>query len=300
MKNFVTRFSPMFRLRRDVFDVLIMVWALGLICNAQSASAQTFFTAGPEAMGNAGRAANDAIAGHFLNPATIPFSQTYTFGSVFKQAQTNLATPENDYSLVMVDNEPDKILSGGFAWVRKRKSFPTKTVIDEDWSLSLAGKAFDTISWGVQGHRLRRSDNSGPGWTKHNMSLGTLVLPKPWFGLAFTAYDILGDDDLDMIPTLAMGTHIIIEDLIRIRADVTKPQKKNPENNGTLNLGFETVSGSGFLLRLGGIWDQVAHQRYWTGGIAWEGPKLSAAYAYQANTDVDGDNSHTFQLWLVF
>ena len=127
-----------------------------------------------------------------------------------------------------------------------------------------------------------------------------MVLPKPWLGFSLVFYDMVNDPDVQLIPITAIGAHVIIMDIMRIRADVTQPQKLNPTGGGTLNLGMELDGGSGFLFRFGGDWDTVNAVTYWTAGLSWEGPRLSVAYAFRNNVMVEGDTTQTFQGWLSF
>jgi hypothetical protein len=271
-----------------------------LILQSALARAQTVFTAGPEALGDAGRAAINPIDSHFLNPAAMAFTKGYNFGGVFQQGQLSADSPKNNYALVLSDNDTDKIASASFGYAYKRQSYPNNTIVDQDFSLDVAMRIVPTIAVGVQGHRLVRSSQLTSSFTKHNASVGALVVPTPIFGLSFTAYDILPDDDLDLIPVLSLGTHVIIMEILRLRADIWRQEKKNPDHQGNLGLGLEIVGAEGFLIRTGGLWDNLNKQTYWTAGLAWEGPRLSVAYGYKNNINVAGDVTHTFQAWISF
>ena len=83
-------------------------------------------------------------------------------------------------------------------------------------------------------------------------------------------------------------------------ADITRQEKKNPDHQGTLNIGAEFESGEGFCLRTGGIWDSLTKQTYWTAGLGWSGPRLSIGYAYKNNVNIAADVAHTFQGWISF
>ena len=265
------------------------------------ARGQTFLGAGPEALGQAGRAAVHPVDSHYLNPAALPFSKEMSFGTAYQMAAPSLPNPQNTFAIVVTDNGPDKPVTGSFGYLYRRSSFTDKTIVDQDFSLDFATKIFPTVSLGVQGRRLfRQVSNGGSGFTKHNVSAGVLVLPAPFLGFSFVAYDMLNDDDLDMIPVMSIGSHIVIMDIVRLRADVTRQEKLNPEKKGTLNLGMEITGAEGFFLRTGGAWDTLHNRTFWTGGLAWEGPKLCLAYAYRDNVNLAGDTAHTLEAWLNF
>jgi hypothetical protein len=265
-----------------------------------SVNAQTLFTAGPEALGDAGRAAINPVDSHFLNPAAMAFTHGYNFGGVFQEGQLTSDSPKNNFGLVVSDNSPDTFAAASLGYAYKRQSYPNNVIIDQDFSLDVAVRIFPTISLGVQGHQLVESNPLAKNFTKYNVSLGALIVPTPIFGFSFTAYDVLNDDDLNMIPILSLGGHVIVMDILRFRADIWRLEKKNPNHAGSLGLGMEIVGAEGFLIRTGGLWDTLTAQTYWTAGIAWEGPRLSVAYGFKDNVNVAGDVAHTFQGWITF
>ncbi len=270
------------------------------MCNLPFALGQTFLGAAPESMGDSGRAATDAIESHYLNPAALAFTKDYHMGGVFQEARIGLETPANNYAFVVTDNSPDKFAAAGLGYVYKRSSFVDRTYIDQDFSLSFAGKVLPTFSLGMQGHRLVRQVSGGGGFVKHNLTFGTLIVPSRFLGVAVVAYDMLADDDLDLVPVIALGVHVVVLDIIRLRADIARQEKRNPDRQGSLGLGLEIVGGYGFLVRTGGLWDNLNRQTFWSTGLGWEGPNLSLAYAYKTNINVAGDSTHTFQTWLNF
>jgi hypothetical protein len=277
-----------------------MLLGLLSVCKPQYSQAQSFFGAAPEALGEAGRGAVNGIDSHYLNPAAIAFTQDYSVGATFQTARATLGNPENTTAFTVTDNSADKVLAGGFGYYYKRSSQPDRQIIDQDFSVSLAARFLQRVGFGVQGRRLFRMNNMAPGFTKHNITVGALVVPAPFIGFGLVGYDLLNDDDLDMVPSVGLGSHLIIMDIIRFRADVTRQEKRNPEKKGSLNLGMEINAGEGFQLRVGGIWDGLNNKTYWTTGLAWEGPKLSVAYALKNNASITDDTTHTFQAWLQF
>jgi hypothetical protein len=292
---FVILNSPLAR------GVLLTMCALfTLFCESPHSQAQTFFGAGTEALGRAGRAANVAQDAQFLNPAALSFAKDSNGGLAFQTSGITSATPVNGYAAVITDNDPEKFAAGGVGYVYRRSSFPDHIVTDQDISLDIAAKIVPTISLGVQTHTLFRQNTGAPGFTKYNATAGLMILPKPFLGFSLVFYDMFNDPDLQLIPTTAIGTHIIIMDIMRIRADITQPQFLNPNNGGTLNVGMELDGGSGFLFRFGGDWDTVNVKTYWTAGISWEGPRLNVAYAFRNDVAVSNNSTQTFQAWLSF
>jgi hypothetical protein len=279
----------------------IAVIGLCLIGLQNKSEAQIFTGAAAEALGGAGRAALSQLETHYLNPAGVAFVKpAMDVGAAYKTARAGMSNPESTTAFTITDNSSERAISGGFGYVNKRVSSPTTITTDQDFSLSFSTKIIPTLSVGVGAHRLVRQNTSGPSWAKYNVSAGILIVPIPIIGFSLVGYDMINDDDLDLVPTVALGSHLIIMDILRLRADVTRQEKLNPEKKGSLNLGMELNPGFGFLVRTGGWWDGLSNQTYWTGGLAWEGPNLSVAYGMRNNVNVNGDISHTMQAWIVF
>ncbi|MCC6276849.1 MAG: hypothetical protein IT289_02910 [Oligoflexia bacterium] len=262
---------------------------------------QVFTGAATEALGGAGRAAVMPLESHYLNPAAVAFLKSSMYvGGAYQSLRGSIANPESTTAITIADSSSERIVSGGFGYVNKRQSSPAGIINDQDFSLSLSAKVIPTVGLGLSTRRLVRQNSNGPSWAKHNAGFGLLVVPIPVLGFSFTAHDMINDDALDMVPVLGLGTHVIIMDIVRFRADVSRQEKLNPEKKGTLNIGMEIDPGYGFQIRTGGWWDGLANQTYWTGGLAWIGPNLSLAYGVRNNVNVTGDTAHTFQAWLVF
>jgi len=287
-------------MEKKIMRIVFIVLALAYVCKAETASGQIFLGAGPEALGGAGRANNNGMDAHFLNPAGIAFSRGTAFGGAFQEGDLSTPNPVNNYDLEVIDNDTSNIISGGIAYVTKRSSFPANTTNDQDLSISFAGHIFPTMGIGVQGHRLYTQNSNGPAFVKYNTTIGFLAVPRPWFGLAFVAYDIFNDPNGVTVPTFAVGSNFVIQDLFRIRVDAVRPELQNPNHAAIISGGVEFNLGYSLLLRTGGQWNNIASQDYFCVGMGFEGPKLNVGYAYRTNVNVDGDAFHTFEAWLTF
>lgn len=232
--------------------ILLIVWAVAYICKGETASGQIFLGAGPEALGGAGRANNNGMDAHFLNPAGIAFSRGTAVGGAFQEGDLSTSHPVNNYALEVIDNDTNNIISGGFAFVTQRNSYAGNTITNQDISMSFAGHILPTIGLGVLGHRFFTQNTNGPAYVKYNTTVGLLAVPAPWFGLGLVGYDIFTDADQVNITTFAVGTNVVIQDIIRIRADASRPELQNPGHNAILSAGAEFNLGYSLLLRAGG------------------------------------------------
>jgi hypothetical protein len=250
--------------------------------------------------GETGRASVDPFGSHFMNPATLVGTHDYNLGAAYSVNRPDGNNPVVSNAFLISDNSPASLVSAAAAYVYKRSSFDSQTLIDQDFSMSFAFRFLKRLSVGALGHRLVRQNNVGPGWAKHNMTLGVWFAPLPIWNLGVVGYDVLTDDDLDMLPVLALGSEISVMGLLKIKTDILRQEKRNPEKKINLNAGIEFDLGEGFNLRTGGIWDTLNNNTYWTLGLGWAGPRLSAGYAYKNNVNISKEITHLFQLWLSF
>ena len=272
---------------------------LSLLC--KPCWSQTFYPPASAALGESGRASVVPIDALFLNPAALALSQSqYEFAGLYRADSAGTDRPTIQGGGAIVDNSPDVAASGGAYYMATRRASPSNTINDSEIGIGTGAHILERLSFGLLGKRVARSNLNGPAWVKYNVNAGFLLTPDPNFGVAFVAYNILNDDDLDLIPQLSMGINWNILGILRLTADVSRYEKMNPERKGNLGSGVEFDAGEGFFLRTGGIWDSYMGQRYWTAGLGWVGPKLSLDYAYRMNTEVVGDQAHTFDLRLIF
>ncbi|MBK9293811.1 MAG: hypothetical protein IPM57_05090 [Oligoflexia bacterium] len=276
------------------------MFILIIFLNLISAHAQIFTSAQSQATGEAGRASYDFVGSHFLNPATLVESTGYVLSSAYEMARIDSSNPTTKTVFAITDNAPTSMVAAGFGYVNFRQSFHDKIITDQDFSLSIGARVLPKLSLGWLGRRLVRQNTNGPAWAKHNMNLGALIMPAPFMRLALVGYDVLTDDDLDMIPVLAIGSQFDIMGVFKLKADILRQEKSNPEKKTNLNAGMEFILGEGFNLGSGGIWDTLNNKTYLTLGLGWFGPRLSAAYAYKTDVNAARDFSHNMQLWIVF
>jgi hypothetical protein len=237
---------------------------------------------------------------HFLNPAVVPFTKGTTFDFAFQEGALTTGSPFNTYAVTIVDNEKDNLFAAGLGFVQRRQSLPGDTLTDQDISVSMGYALNSGVGLGIFGHKLTRSANLARTFSKFNMGVGSLFIPIENLGVAVVGYDLLNDEDQDLVPSVGVGAHYIIFKMMRLRADVTRQEKRNPDRKGAVGLGMELDLSEGFYFRTGFQWDDFRAKNYWTGGAAWQGPRLSVAYAIKLNTLTSEDTTHTFQAWLAF
>src|SRR4051812_48593370 len=111
--NTITKYFVTLCLPRCCFAVLMLV-SFAVFCKSPLANAQTFFGAAPEALGDAGRAANDSIEGHYLNPASLAFGNGYRAAGAYQTISPSLDSPSSNFAFVVTDASPEKFAAAGF------------------------------------------------------------------------------------------------------------------------------------------------------------------------------------------
>jgi hypothetical protein len=74
--------------------------------------------------------------------------------------------------------------------------------------------------------------------------------------------------------TVGVGTHWLLGDVLRVRADYQKQIEENPEDRGQFMGGFESLSFQWMRLRAGWFEDGLADLRGLTLGWGFDGPRL--------------------------
>jgi hypothetical protein len=251
-------------------------------------------------MGEAGRAGFDPFGAHYMNPATLVLGSGYMLGGAFQSTNAQLESPSVNTALVVADYTPDKIANASAGYVYKRFSYPDRTNTQQDFSLAFGFRILPKLAVGLLAHQLYGQGSNSAGFRQNNISPGLLFSVAPFWNLALVGYDVLDDSSGNMTPVSALGTEFNVLGILKLRGDIVRPEKSNPNRSANLNAGVEFDLTEGFLLRTGGIWDTVRSETYWTLGLGWMGPRLCAAYAYKNNVNLAGAVTHVFQMWVSF
>jgi len=288
--------------------------ALSLLNWGFSAEATEPYRMGPiaAAMGGAGIAAVDGSESSFLNPATLSHVQTYFVGLGHQQISHAGRGSHRDFSLMLSDGGPDHLAAGAFSYVRRealRAGPGALSSTQDDLQFSLAGflppfgsQSRLMLGIGLTGRRLIHRDAQGT-LTQDTGSLG-LILPfnENW-GVGFVARDLAASADTvpseaRIKPVLGLGIQGQLHELLRVRADVLKAQKWNPEQKLDYRLGLESFFRKEFAFRLGTARIDSMDENWVTVGLGFIGPRLSFGYAYEQDTRSGASSRHTFDLWL--
>ncbi len=270
-------------------------------------------------MGGAGRAAIDPSEIAILNPASLAhlrhrgyfISGNYGFGEHPVDGQfTQYGVLVADGGVMLASGEPSSFLPGAFSYMRKRVDVAGEpTVTLQDFQVTLAGFLMNKVALGISGHRLIDQRTVSLDFTQDNAHVGLLINPFESFGFAMTAYDIWPAKDsvpigTRVVPTFALGTHLVVQEMLRFRLDLVRPDVDTGLQKGSrrtnVMAGMESYFRPDFAIRLGGQWRETADQMYITAGLGFKGPRLSFDYAFQRDVRTAEAFSHLFDMWLPF
>lgn len=283
--------------------LIAIVGLAGVMCGTE---VKAQFAVGPaaSAIGEAGRAAVDPGEAALLNPAGVAHLQRYFFSTQYGMSWHPVSGNMNQFGVLLADGSPGTIVPGAFSYVRRRTDpHGGPAVVEQDMQIAVAGFLGSSLAVGVAAHRLLQDIAGGETYEQTNGHVGLLFTPGESFGLSFNAYDVIPASEsvpvgLRVTPTLALGTHVLLQEMFRFRLDLVRPDKFNEGHRTNVGAGLETFFREDFAFRLGGLWKETADQTYLTTGFGFRGPRLSFDYTYQRDVRQSEGSRHLFDLWL--
>lgn len=270
--------------------------------------AQTFVGPIASAIGGAGRAAVDPSEAHLLNPASLGHLQRYYISGSYAYGGHESGGDFDQWGIILADGTFGTLIPGALSYHRRTTHLPTggRSYTEQDLQIAIGKLILPQLSLGLTGHRLYfKSSSEGTEHIQNNVHIGALYTPLPQLGLGFTVHDVLPADDnvpvgVQVVPTFGFGAHYMLQEILRLRFDLARPDKFNPGQRTNVMAGLETYFHPKFAFRLGGEWKETADQMNITTGAGYKGPRLSLDYTYQKDLRSDLDGRHMFDLWLPF
>ena len=293
--------QPCGALRRGLLAIFVF-W----ISHATHAEAQVF--RGPEsaALGGTGVAGLQGSEAALLNPALIPLFEGSGFDAFFRDGDQDVGQHRQAIGLGAIDNSRDVWFPGTLHYLRLRDTGRSPQPANgELWQLGFGEKAGDHFALGISGSWLVY-DLKGIGRiTQFNYSVGGIYMVNSSLGVAYVLRNLAlpGSEvpaglreDLQQV----VGVFAAVTDLARLRLDILRQERLNPEHKMAYMFGFESKTSPFFVLRLGYRYDDLTGQRFWTAGVGFDGPRLKANYSFEKNQDRVSGAMHSVDLVLPF
>lgn len=258
-------------------------------------------------MGGTGRAASEVEEGIFLNPAVLPHSRDFSSSLFYADGENGEGLGETVLGLTLVDNTEGVIVPGGLSYLRKRRTFPDFSPVDEHYCLvSVGGFLDDHLTGGLSLHYRSLQQESGLKESIWNGSLGFIWAPQSNWGLALVWDHFISSQEKGLpislrdLPELGFGLVYIYERIFRFRADLSKALLENPQEKWRLGLGLETFTDTFFAVRLGAEVDDRTNAQFMTTGLAFAGPRLKMDYSFRKNLKSGGGAMHGVDFRIPF
>lgn len=290
---------------KSVFNSVLSLFIV-LIVFGSEAKAQFHTGAIAAATGGAGRAAVDPGEASYLNPAVLAHLRRYYGGANYDFGSHPEEGQFRQFGVLLADNSPGNLIAGSFSYQRRNTDFEVGgSVLQQALQASLGGFVYRHLALGVSAHRLYYQPDSGSEYIQDNGNVGLMFTPLDYLGLAFTAYNVLPASEsvpvgVRLVPTFAIGSNIIIKDILHLRLDFVRPDKFNEGQRTNVMAGLESYFRDDFAFRLGGRWMETRDQMWVSTGIGFKGPKLSFDYTFEKDVRRADGSRHLFDLWLPF
>ena len=138
-----------------------------------------------------------------------------------------------------------------------------------------------------------------------NYSLGALLIFDEGFGVAYVV-DNLAKPGSEVPRGLredtrqGLGIYGNLGEIAKIRADISRNEKFNPDHKLTYAIGIESLSNQWVLFRAGFRREELADARFWTAGFGFNGPRLKVDYAFEKNAKATAGAVHSVDLRVPF
>lgn len=255
-------------------------------------------------LGGTGRAGVQGNESVFLNPAALAFLNRFYMGACYQSGFLLKDIHRETYGAVLTDSTPGLMVSGSLAYRRhKIRQKGKHRFLEDEFRLGLAYALSKSLSVGLAATRLKAEGEMKKGIEQINGDAGLLLGLLPHWNVSLVAENLLNTDSgvpvsLMRDSLVSLGTQYVYELFLDVRYEILHPLKR--ESGGSLShrLGLGVELQSYFHLNLGFALDGHSNQTWMTTGLAWHGPRLKLAYAFQNEQRQGLGQRHLVDLWF--
>ncbi|MGE4130677.1 MAG: hypothetical protein AB7F86_03520 [Bdellovibrionales bacterium] len=258
------------------------------------------------AIGGGGRAGLQSTESALLNPALIPLVTEPEFMGYFKDGQAGVGRHEHAYGVGALDNSKDVFFPGAFHYMRTRETgLASGPASGELWHMGIGKNFSEHLALGLSGYYLKHRVSGDQDYKQINASLGVLVLVNEFFGVGYVLDNLAGPASrtprgLRQDTQQGLGFYGAISHMARLRVDLTRQERFNPDHKMAYTLGFESLMHDFFLLRMGYRRDELADEKIWTAGLGFDGPRLKIDYTFEKNEEHVSGAVHSVDMRVPF
>lgn len=271
-----------------------------------SARAEVFIGPSSSSLGGAGRAGLSGAESVFLNPALTPLIQMTEVIGYYRDGQYGRGEHRNAWAVGAVDSSKEVYFPAAFHYVRLRDTGRASGAVNgEMYHLAIGKNVSDRLAVGFSGYRLKYQVVGDRSYTQWNGSLGVLMLLSENMGFAYVLNNVAGPGS--EVPTglredmnQGVGVYGAIAEIARLRVDVTRQERFNPDKKMAYMVGIESMMNDWFLFRAGFRRDDLRDERFYTAGLGFIGPRLKIDYAFEKNAKGAEGAVHSVDMRIPF
>ncbi len=279
---------------------------LAIITFTSHVHAEVFIGPSASSLGGAGRAGLSGAESVFLNPALVPLIQMTEVIGYFRDGQYGRGQHRNAWAVGAVDSGKEVYFPAAFHYVRTRDTGRALTAADgEMFHLALGKNISERLAIGFSGYHLKYKVSGDREYTQWNGSLGALVLITENMGFAYVLNNVAGPgsdvprglrEDMNQ----GIGVYGAIAEIARLRVDLTRQERFNPDKKMAYMVGIESMLSDYFLFRAGFRRDDLRDERFYTAGIGFTGPRLKIDYGFEKNAEGAEGAVHSVDMRVPF
>lgn len=247
------------------------------------------FFVGPAAasMAGAGRAGLTGPESAFLNPALVPLIQSTEILGYFRDGQAGPGAHRNAWGVGAVDSTEDAYFPAAAHYLRMNDTGRAATSAKgELYHVAVGKNISQRLAVGASGYMLKYSVFGDRSYTQFNGSAGLLVLVTDTMGFAYVLNNVAKPGS--EVPTglredmnQGIGVYGAIAEIARMRFDVTRAERYNPDKKMAYMVGLESMVNEYVVFRMGFKRDELADQSVYGAGFGFNGPRLKVDYAFE-------------------
>lgn len=254
-----------------------IVFALALMIGLQAAAHVSSVSA---ATAESGRAAVESLDTPFLNPAAIPYSTGYFFGTGGSRFRSDGLGDIDLFSVSLTDNMSDTVIPTSLGYVQTKYQVNRSDWERKDIRLSVGNFVYGRQALGL-GLAYRSSRAANVNAQQYNLFLGgmlsigrALSIGVVIENLVAPPRDVPANEILNYSTALAMSYNY--KTFLRAKLDIVSDSPKP-----TVAAGLENYWNRWLIVRIGYSKNFNLNQNIMAAGAGFSGPKFGIHYAFQ-------------------
>ncbi len=191
------------------------------------------------------------------------------------------------WNVSLTDYKAIPFMAVGFSYDRHNPTLFGTEVSVQQFTLTTAKQITPWLYVGNNIKAFLTSFNSGPGGADGvDFDMGTLFLPNPYFSGALTVHNMFKGTDFEEFPLLVGASMTMsVPNHARFSFDLSKNFNTPSTRSTDYSFGAEITITEGVFLRGGLAFLRVTDDRYYSAGVAIEGPKMTLLFSYAQFVD---------------